>query len=161
MKVHGETVLSCDIPALAPDYADYLSVLSLYTHQSTSLIIHYCTCPNCVGRAAMKPACLFRMCLNVCGHTCMSASLCKCLVCLGECVRVGHRMCYCLRGRSSSCWSWGCFLPSTHFPVSGRLGGISQTLCFVSSPCFLIMPPYFFLTWTQIEHTEQPEDVDQ
>lgn len=67
----------------------------------------------------------------------------KCLVCLSEWVRTGHRKCYCLRGRSSSCFSWGCFLPSTHFPAVGRLGGISQTLCLypllVSSNCLLTL----------------------
>lgn len=59
-------------------------------------------------------------------------------------------MCYCLRGRSSSCLSWGCFLPSTHFPAVGRLGSISRTLCFVSSPRFLLLP-----------HTEQVEDANR
>lgn len=73
----------------------------------------------------------------------MHVTVHKCLVCLSEWVRTGHRICYCLRARSSSCFSWGCFLPSTHFPAVGRLGGISQTLCLypllVSSNCLLTL----------------------
>lgn len=56
----------------------------------------------------------------------MHVTVRKCLACLSDWVRTGFRMCYCLRGRSSSCLSLGCFLPS-HFPAAGR--GISQTLC--------------------------------
>lgn len=86
----------------------------------------------------------------------MHVTVRKCLVCLSDWVRTGHRMCYCLRGRSSSCLSWDCFLPSTHFPAAGRLGGISQTLSFVSSPCFLLLPPY-----SNQKDTEHPEDMNR
>lgn len=58
-----------------------------------------------------------------------------------------HRMCYCLRGKSSSCLFQDRFLPSTHFPAALRQERISQALCFVSSLYFLVVPPQIFLIW--------------
>lgn len=90
------------------------------------------------------------VCLFVHTGYCVMSSVLLC-----ECVWMGCRMCYCLRGRSSSCLSLGCFLPSTHFPSIRRQGGINQTLCFMSSPCGLVSSPFSFLTWKSSEEVEQ------